>query len=62
MPRTKYRQEGNIEKLPMQPGDVYTTFADVSKLLSTIGFSPATPIQTGIGNFISWYRQYYSVG
>ncbi|QDT65657.1 NAD-dependent epimerase [Calycomorphotria hydatis] len=45
--------------LPMQPGDVVETFADVSDLMTTVGFSPSTPLQDGIQRFVAWYRDYY---
>jgi UDP-glucuronate 4-epimerase len=45
--------------LPMQPGDVPATFADVSRLTAWTGYEPGTPIQEGIGRFVSWYRRFY---
>jgi UDP-glucuronate 4-epimerase len=45
--------------LPMQPGDVAATFADIDDLVNDIGFKPSTPLEAGIENFISWYREYY---
>ena len=42
--------------LPMQPGDVEATFADVSALDNAVGFKPATPIETGVRRFVEWYR------
>jgi UDP-glucuronate 4-epimerase len=45
--------------LPLQPGDVPRTAADVSELEQTIGFRPATPIEVGIGRFVAWYREYH---
>lgn len=45
--------------LPMQPGDVYGTFADVSGLVRDIGYSPNTPLEKGIAKFVDWYRDYY---
>jgi UDP-glucuronate 4-epimerase len=45
--------------LPMQPGDVPETVADVSDLVSDIGFAPATPIEVGVHRFVTWYRDYY---
>lgn len=50
-----------VEKimLPMQPGDVADTFADVSELIEDIGYKPSTPIETGVRNFVTWYRDYY---
>jgi UDP-glucuronate 4-epimerase len=47
--------------LPMQPGDVPATCADVADLQRDVGFSPATPIETGIARFIAWYKEYYGV-
>ena len=45
--------------LPMQPGDVQATFAEIADLERDIGFKPATPLQQGIGRFIDWYLKYY---
>jgi UDP-glucuronate 4-epimerase len=45
--------------LPMQPGDVEKTYANVDDLVVDIGFSPNTPIDKGIGKFVDWYRSYY---
>jgi UDP-glucuronate 4-epimerase len=45
--------------LPMQPGDVADTFADVSELVRDIDYKPSTPIEIGIGNFVAWFRDYY---
>ena len=42
--------------LPMQPGDVEATFADVSALDDAVGFKPATPIESGVRRFVEWYR------
>jgi UDP-glucuronate 4-epimerase len=47
--------------LPMQPGDVPETCADVDDLARDVGYAPATPIEEGIPRFIEWYRGYYSV-
>ncbi|MGE0792225.1 MAG: NAD-dependent epimerase [Sandaracinaceae bacterium] len=47
------------EFLPMQPGDVPATFADVDDLVRDVGFKPATPIDVGIGRFVAWYREYF---
>ena len=46
------------ELLPMQPGDVPETYADVDDLMRDVGFRPSTPVETGIRNFIDWYRDY----
>ena len=45
--------------LPMQPGDVLATYADVDDLIKDVGFKPATPIEEGIKKFVEWYRSYY---
>ena len=45
--------------LPIQPGDVPATYADVDDLTRDVGFKPSTPIETGIRNFIDWYVSYY---
>jgi UDP-glucuronate 4-epimerase len=45
--------------MPMQPGDVPTTYADVSELAETIGFSPRTSLEDGLREFVAWYRNYY---
>jgi UDP-glucuronate 4-epimerase len=47
--------------LPMQPGDVPATYADIQALESAVGFRPATSIETGVQRFIDWYREYYAV-
>ena len=47
------------EFLPMQPGDVYQTYADVSELERDFGFRPATDIATGLARFAQWYKDYY---
>ncbi len=47
--------------LPLQPGDVPATYADVDDLMADVGFRPATSIEDGIGRFIEWYKDYYSV-
>ncbi len=45
--------------LPLQPGDVVETLADVSDLAKDLNFSPSTPIEVGVEQFVSWYRTYY---
>lgn len=47
--------------LPMQPGDVPATYADVDDLMHDVGFRPATPIEVGIDRFVRWYRKYHGV-
>lgn len=53
------RAEKNM--LPMQPGDVPATYADVDDLVRDVGFKPATPIEEGVARFVEWYRSYYEV-
>ena len=47
--------------LPMQPGDVPDTYADVSALTADVGYKPDTPIEEGVKKFVDWYRDYYLV-
>ena len=47
--------------LPLQPGDVPDTHADVSELSADTGYAPTTPVEVGIANFLSWYRGYFRV-
>ncbi|OQA05292.1 MAG: UDP-glucose 4-epimerase [bacterium ADurb.Bin374] len=47
--------------MPIQPGDVPATYADVADLQRDVGFAPATPLEVGIGRFIDWYREYYKI-
>jgi len=52
-------REAKKNFLPMQPGDVPATFADVDDLVADVGFAPATPIEDGVARFVKWYRDYY---
>jgi UDP-glucuronate 4-epimerase len=45
--------------LPMQPGDVPATYADVDDLTADVGFKPSTSIEEGVGRFVRWYREYH---
>jgi UDP-glucuronate 4-epimerase len=47
--------------LPLQPGDVPVTYADIDELFNDVGFKPNTPIEIGIERFVDWYRSYYNV-
>jgi UDP-glucuronate 4-epimerase len=47
--------------LPMQPGDVPDTYADVAALTEDVGYKPDTPIEVGVKRFVEWYRSYYQV-
>ncbi|MFT3913790.1 MAG: NAD-dependent epimerase [Anaeromyxobacteraceae bacterium] len=52
-------KKATLELLPMQPGDVPATFADVSDLERDVGFRPATPIGEGLARLVAWYRAFY---
>jgi UDP-glucuronate 4-epimerase len=54
-------RDARMELLPMQPGDVVRTSADVSELERDVGFAPSTPIEVGIARFVAWYREHYAV-
>ena len=47
------------ELMPMQPGDVPATFADVGDLMRDVGFKPSTPLAEGIARFVAWYQEYH---
>jgi len=53
-------RKAKMRLLPMQPGDVPETYADVDDLMAEVGFKPETSIREGIGKFVEWYREYYS--
>jgi UDP-glucuronate 4-epimerase len=53
--------KAEMELLPLQPGDVPDTFADVQDLVDQFGFKPATSIEKGVAEFVRWYRGYYKV-
>jgi UDP-glucuronate 4-epimerase len=53
------KSEKNL--LPMQPGDVPDTYADVAALTEDVGYKPDTPIEVGVKRFVEWYRSYYQV-
>lgn len=50
-----------LEMLPMQPGDVPATYADVALARAKLGFEPTTPIAVGIPKFVAWYREYHGI-
>jgi UDP-glucuronate 4-epimerase len=45
--------------LPMQPGDVISTYADIQELITDFDFQPSTSIAQGLEKFVSWYQEYY---
>ena len=52
-------REAKKNFLPIQPGDVPKTYANVDALVDDVGFKPSTPIEVGIPRFVEWYRSYY---
>jgi len=54
-------RKAKMNLLPMQPGDVPKTFADVDDLMKDVGFKPATSLEDGIRHFVKWYREYYNM-
>lgn len=52
-------REAKKEFLPMQPGDVYQTYSDVSDLMHDFNFKPSTSIDEGLGKFVTWFKEYY---
>jgi len=53
--------EARLNMMPMQPGDVPETYADISSLQEMVGYHPSTSIEEGIPKFVEWYRSYYNV-
>jgi UDP-glucuronate 4-epimerase len=47
--------------MPMQPGDVPVTYADVDELARDIAYRPETSIETGVARFVEWYRRHYKL-
>ena len=54
-------REAEKNFLPIQKGDVEATFADINDLMNHVGYKPSTPIETGIKNFVEWYKSFYKV-
>lgn len=54
-------RKAQLNLLPMQPGDVADTFADVSALKTAVAYQPGTTVETGVQRFVEWYRDYYQV-
>ena len=54
-------RSAQMRLLPMQPGDVASTYADTDDLRRDVGFAPDTPLERGIGAFVKWYREFYGV-
>lgn len=58
--KDKLGHKVEMKMLPMQQGDVYTTYADTTKLAECIGYKPQVSLNEGIGRFVEWYKEYYS--
>ena len=62
-----YTLEKNLEKkakinfLPLQPGDVPDTYADVSNLDKKFNYKPSTSVNVGVASFVEWYKNYYQI-
>ena len=56
---TRTKNQASKRLLPLQPGDVPDTCADVEELMNDTGYSPSTPIEAGVARFVEWYRGYY---
>jgi len=54
-------KKAEMEMLPLQPGDVPDTYADVSDLVEQFDYKPATPVEQGIASFVAWYRNYFNL-
>jgi UDP-glucuronate 4-epimerase len=57
----KIGKKANIEWLPMQPGDVPITYADIDRLGEEVGYRPQTSIEEGVSRFVDWYREFYNL-
>lgn len=57
----KLNTKAEMNLLPIQPGDVPSTYADVSELIEDLGYKPNTSIKEGISNFVDWYKSFYKV-
>jgi len=53
--------KAEMNLMPLQPGDVPATFADIDDLMRDVGLKPSTPIEVGIERFVAWYKEYYGV-
>ena len=58
----KLGRKAQLNLLPMQPGDVARTEADISDTRAALDYAPSTPVEVGVSNFVDWYLDYYKVG
>lgn len=54
-------KSAQLEMLPMQPGDVHKTYADIDAIRSDLGYEPTTPIEQGVPLFVDWFRKYHGI-
>ena len=54
-------KKAEMNMLPLQPGDVIATYANVDNLIKDVGYKPSTTIEDGMARFIDWYKDYYKV-
>ena len=54
-------RKAELDLLPMQPGDVHKTFADISAIARDLGYAPTTCIEDGVPRFVRWYRDYHDI-
>jgi len=57
----KIGKKADINFLPLQPGDVPKTYADIDDIERDVNYRPSTSIEKGIANFVDWYKDYYKV-
>ena len=53
-------KKAELNLLPLQPGDVPDTYADVEELVQDVDYKPNTSVEQGISNFVNWYRDFYN--
>ncbi|MDE7469779.1 MAG: NAD-dependent epimerase/dehydratase family protein [Desulfovibrionaceae bacterium] len=54
-------KKANIRYLPMQDGDMYATYSDITALHNAVGYTPTTSVEEGIPRFVDWYKEYYKI-
>ena len=54
-------KKAELNLMPIQPGDVPATYADISRAQTKLGFEPTTPISVGVPNFVNWYKEYHGI-
>jgi UDP-glucuronate 4-epimerase len=54
-------RKAELDLLPMQPGDVHRTYADITAIARDLGYAPTTSIEAGVPSFVRWYREYHGV-